>query len=81
MQVESTDGDLVGASRTEKLWRVIPVDDTAARDFFYWYKSCNRQWFSSAQEATYTYCDKWKEWHYSASKAVDHSADTIEYRP
>ncbi len=78
---DATDGDVLGTNRVEKLWRVLPAEDTTARDFFYWYRSCNRQWFPTAEEAASAYCNKWKEWHYSSAKKADQGADTIEYRP
>lgn len=78
---DSTDGDVLGNNRVETLWRVVPAEDMNARDFFYWYRSCNRQWFLTAEEAASAYCSKWKEWHHANAKKADQSIDTIEYRP
>ena len=77
----TAEGDVVGIDRAETVWRVLPAEEATAHDFLYWYKSCNRQWFPTAEEAASAYCAKWREWHRSTSKEVDYSADTIEYRP
>lgn len=81
VEIDSRDGASIGAESTGKMWRVTPAKDVDSHEFMFWYKSCNRQWFATPQEAVSAYCDKWKEWHHSVDKQVDYSADSIEYRP
>lgn len=79
---ETGPGNLLSPDHIADVWCVIPTDTLSALAFITWHRTCQRQWYETAEMAADQYCAHWKEWIESAGKnsnKVDYSADSIDF--